>query len=166
MVSDLLTITDRFDPNAMQAFMRRPDMYWPSTDALAPPPEAMDFIAHLLHSDTYTLACCVEDHLAGYVKFVKRTSISAEIHLAFLPQLGGRVKKAFGQAAIAKAFGDLGLVNLWACIPSDLRGLIWVAKQVGFEEIGRFPKGIVRQLQPGGADPRRDLVLLNLSRSK
>lgn len=164
MSEQTFTITDRFDPVAMQEFMRRPDMYWPATDALAPPPDSIDFIAHLLHSDTYTLACCVLDHLVGYVKFVKRTSISAEIHVAFLPQLSGQAKKAFGQAAVGRAFSDLGLINLWATIPSDQRGLIWVAKQIGFVEVGRLPKGIVRPLQPGGADPRRDIVILNLSR--
>src|SRR5205807_4499867 len=87
----MFDITDRFNVGDMQALMRHPSIYWSASDALSPKPEEMDFVAHLTHPDTWTVAGRYKGYLIGYVQFVKRTSVGAEIHTGFLPGFRGRV---------------------------------------------------------------------------
>src|SRR5689334_9877062 len=84
-----ITATDVFDPQAMQALRRRPDIYWPSADALSPPPDNVDFISHMLHPDVWTVAGTLGGHIFGFCEFNRRTSIGAEFHCGFHPQFRG-----------------------------------------------------------------------------
>lgn len=155
-------VTDRFDPEVMQAFRRRPDIYWPSTDALSPPPEAMDFIGHMLHPDVWTVAGTLGGLIFGYCEFNRKTSIGAEFHAAFHPQFRGRIAREVCRAAIDIAFTKKGLLKLWAPVPSDNRRAILGAHFLGFREEGRLTRAIVRQVEEG--PPLRDLVILSLSK--
>lgn len=156
-------VTDRFDAEAMQAFMRRPDVYWSSGDALMPPPEAMNFVEHMAHPDVYTLAATHAGHVVGYVQFNRRTSIGAEIHVGFHPQYRGFVAKRVIEYAIGLVFRDKGLLKLWATVPSDNRAAVLGAKAIGFVVEGRIRNAIVRDVG-GGGPPLADLIILGLSR--
>lgn len=156
-------VTDRFDPEVMQAFMRRPDVYWSAADALMPPPEAMDFVGHMAHPDVYTLAATHGGHVVGYVQFNKRTSIGAEIHVGFHPQYRGIVAKRVVEYAIGLVFRDKGLLKLWAIVASDNRAAVLGAKAIGFTPEGRLRNAIVRDVAAGGP-PLADLIILGLSR--
>lgn len=158
-----IVATDQFSPEAMQALRRRPDLYWAMSDALAPPPENVDFIEHMLHPDVWTVAGTLNGYVFGYVEFVRRTSIGAEIHVGFHPQFRGVIARAITQYAISRAFGEKGLVKLWAPIPSDNRAALFGARHLGFREEGRLTAAIVRNTDDGGP-PLRDLVIMALSK--
>lgn len=150
--------TDRFDAEAMQAVMRHPDVFWPSADALSSPPEAIDFVAHLAHPDTWTVAGTYKGHIFGFVRFVRRTSVMAEIHVGFLPGFRGRIAKAVIEWAIGAAFRYKGLRVLLAIIPSDNRAALSLARHIGFKDEGRLRAAVVRK------NGLRDIVLLTFSK--
>jgi len=157
-----IQVVEQFDPLAMQAFRRRPDVYWAGADALSPPPEAMDFVGHMLHPDIWTVAGVLDGHIFGYCEFNRRTSIGAEFHVGFHPQFRGVIARAVCQFAISKAFGEKGLVKLWSPIPSDNKPALFGARHLGFREEGRLRNAIVRQVEHG--PPLRDLVIMALSK--
>lgn len=157
-------VTEAFDIGDMQAFMRRPDVFWPGADALSPPPEALDFAEHMLHPDTWIVAGTFRGHIIGYVKFIKRTSIGAEIHVGFHPQFRGQIAGAVCKYAIALAFKERGFLKLWAIIPSDHRAALWGAYALGFRQEGRLTRAIVRD-RGNGAAPLADLVILGLEKT-
>lgn len=165
-----LGVTDRFDPAVMQELMRHESIYWMASDALAPQPEEMDFVEHLAHPDVFTFAATIGGNVFGYVQFVRRTSIGAEIHVGFLPQFRGRIAKTVVQHAIACVFVEKKLFKLWAIIPSDNRAAIWLARSCGFAPEGRLTRAIVRPLRESDRrgdvndTPLRDLLILSLSR--
>ena len=157
-----IQVVEQFDPLAMQAFRRRPDVYWPAADALSPPPEAMDFVGHMLHRDVWTIAGMLAGHIFGFVEFTRRTSVMAELSVGFHPQFRGTIARAVIQFAIKKAFEEKGLVKLCAPIASDNRQAIMGARLIGFKEEGRLTRAIVRQVKSG--PPLRDLVIMGLSK--
>lgn len=157
-----LEVTDRFDPAAMQEFMRRDDVYWPSVDALSPSPEHMDFIPHILHQDTWIAAATYGGHIIGYVKFVRQTGVGAELHAAFHPKFRGRVAKAVTMHAIGLAFRDKGLLKLWALVPADNRPAAYGCRAIGFRLEGRLTNAIVRKVSAG--PPLRDILIFGLSK--
>src|SRR5690242_7680752 len=115
-------VTDQFNALAMQEFMRQPELYWPTRDALSPPPETVDFVGHMADPTVWTLAGMMRDHIVGYVQFVKRTTIMAEITVAFHPQYRGAIAKAMTQYAIGLAFDpERAIMKLIAEIPADNR---------------------------------------------
>jgi len=158
------SVTDRYEMGAMAAMMRHPAVYWSATDALAPQPEEMDFESHLAHPDTWTVAATFRGVIIGYIQFIKRTSVMAEIHTGFLPQFRGLIAKNFIKHCIGLAFTQKGLTKLCAMIPSDNKPAIYLARNIGFKEEGRLTKAVVRRVKDG--PPLRDLVLLCLSRVK
>lgn len=170
MVSDTqpqIAVTDRFDPEAMQAFRRRSDLFWEGADALSPPPESLDFIAHMLHPDVWTVAGVISGHIFGFVEFNKRTSIGAEIHVGFHPQFRGRIAKAVGLYAINLAFTQRGLLKVWAPIPSDHKAALMAARLMGFKQEGRLTRAIVRRsVASVDTAPIADLVLMALSKEQ
>lgn len=149
--------TDRFNAEAMQVVMRHPDIFWASADALSPQPEEIDFVAHLTHPDTWTVAGTYKGNIFGFVRFVRRTTVCAEIHVGFLQGFRGKIAKVVIQYAIAAAFKYKGVRMLLAIVPSDNRAAIALARHIGFSEVGKIPQAIVRK---GGL---RDLVLMTLS---
>ncbi len=161
-VAPAIQVVDQFDPLAMQAFRRRPDVYWGAADALSPPPEAMDFVGHMLHPDVWTVAGTLDGLIFGYCEFNRRTSVGAEFHVGFHPQFRGAVALAVCRFAISRAFNEKGLVKLWSPIASDNRGAILGARRLGFREEGRLTAAIVRQVEHG--PPLRDLVIMALSK--
>lgn len=160
-----IAVTDRFEPEAMQAFRRRSDLFWEGADALSPPPESLDFIAHMLHPDVWTVAGVIAGHIFGFVEFNKRTSIGAEIHVGFHPQFRGRIARAVTLYAIGLAFKERGLLKLWAPIPSDHKAALMAARLIGFRQEGRLTRAIVRRaVAVDGSPPLADLVLMSLSK--
>lgn len=156
----MFAATEQFDPRVAQVLMRRPDIYWSAHDRLSPQPETIDFTAYLAHPDVWTVLGTYNDVPIGYVTFMKRTSVGAEIHVGFVPECRGRVAKTIVQHAIGLAFRDHGMLKLWAIIPSDNRRAILGAKAIGFAPEGRLRNAIMRDAQP----PLRDLLILGLSR--
>lgn len=150
--------TDQFDPQAMQAFMRQPEIYWATSDRMAPPPEVMDFIGHLMSPYTWTVAAKWEQTIIGYVQFVQRTSVLAELHVAFHPQARGLVARTFTGYAIARAFTERGLLKLLAVIPSDNRRAVMAAHLMHFRLEGTLTCAIVRE------SGLRDLLLFTLEK--
>lgn len=157
------SITDQFDTQAMQALMRHPDVFWPAADALSPPPEQIDFTEHLAHPDTWTVAGMYQGHVVGFTKFVRRTSVLAEVHVGFLVGFRGKVAKALIESAIGAAFRYKGVLTLLAVVPSDNKAALFLARQLGFVERGRIPQAMVRDCKDS---PLRDLVMLTLARPK
>ena len=157
-----IRVVEAFDPHAMQAFRRRPDVYWPGIDALSPQPEALDFVEHMAHPDVWVVAGVFDGHIFGYCEFNRRTSIGAEFHVGFHPSFRGTIARAVCQFAIREAFTRKGLVKLWAPIPSDNRPALLAARHIGFREEGRLTNAIVREVKSG--PPLRDLVIMALSK--
>lgn len=155
----MFSATDSFDPYEMQAFMKRPEIYWATSDSMAPPPEAMDFIGHLRSTYTWTIAAQWDGTIIGYVQFVQRTSVLAELHVAFHPQARGRVARTFTEHAIGRAFTERGLLKLLAIVPSDNRRAVMAAHIMHFRLEGRVSRAIMRE---GGL---RDLLLFGLEKS-
>lgn len=154
----MFSATDSFDPHEMQAFCRRPDIYWAINDAMSPPPEAMDFISHLLSPYTWTVAAQWNGEIIGYVQFVQRTSVGAELTVAFHPQARGRVARTFTEYAIGRAFTERGLLKLWAIVPADNRRAIVAAYVMHFRLEGRLRNSVMRE---GGL---RDLLMFGLEK--
>lgn len=157
-------VTDRFDAQAMQAFMRQPALYWPVRDALAPQPEQVDFVGHMLEPTVWTLAGTLNGHIIGYVQFVARTSVMSELTVGFHPQCRGRIAKALTQYAIGLAFRDHGLLKLIACIPADNRAAQFGARLLGFKEEARLREAIVRPMTERDPTPLRDIIIYSLRR--
>lgn len=143
----------------MQSFMQQPDIYWATSDRMAPPPEAMDFVTHLMSPFVWTVAALWDKTIIGYVQFVQRTSVGAELHVGFHQAARGRVARTFTEHAIGRAFTERGLLKLWAIIPSDNRRAIVAAYIMHFRLEGRLTRGIMRE---GGL---RDLLILGLEKS-
>lgn len=158
--------TETWKLDDMTAFMKRPDIYWSASDALAPSPDQMDFTPHLLNPYVWTIGATYDGDIIGYVQFVKRTSIGAEIHAGFHPQFRGKIAKAFVLNGVARAFKEKGLLKLWAIMPSDNRAAILMSKACGFSFEGRLTKAIVRQVEAGSGPPLRDLVIFGLSKEQ
>lgn len=135
--------SETFDLPAMCAFMRRPDLYASTYDSMAPAPEQLDLEGHLLKAEVWTLAAMWQSHIVGYVQFNRRTSVAAEVTTGFHPQVPGVAKKAFGAYALAKGWRELGLLTVWALIPSDHRKARLAARVYGFEVEGRLRQAIV-----------------------
>jgi hypothetical protein len=155
-------MTEQFNPNAMQEFMRRPELYWPVRDALSPQPETVDFITHMQNPSVWTLAATLEDMIIGYVQFVARTTVMVEITVAFHPQCRGKIAKAFTQHAIGMLFRDRTVTKVIACIPADNRAARWGACAIGFREEARLLQAMVRP--PINTHILQDIIIFNLSR--
>jgi RimJ/RimL family protein N-acetyltransferase len=157
--------TDRFDVDAMASFMRRPEIYWPASDCLAPPPEAMRFEEHLVSPHVWTIAATYQDQIIGYVQFIQKTTIGAEIHTGFHPKARGKVAKTMIEYAIAMAFRDRGLTKLWGIIASDNKPALMMAASIGFHREGRLTNSIVRKHE-GDGPPLSDLILVSLEHTR
>lgn len=158
-------VTDRFDPHAMQEFMRQPAIYWPGTDAMAPDPGSIDFVGYMCQSHIWTLAATHGPYIVGYVYFDVRTSIGAELHVGFHPQYRGTLAREVVRFALAKAFAEKGLLKVWAPIPSDNKPALYGARHLGFRCEGRLRNAIVRTGLTGDGPPLADLVLMSISKT-
>lgn len=165
--------TENFAVADMASFMRQPELYWPTTDALAPQPADMRLEEYLTSQWVWTLACCYNNNIIGYVQLNTKTSIGAEFHTGFHPNCRGRIAKVFVEYAITRAFTDKGLLKLWALIASDNRPAILGAKSVGFVPEGRLTKAIMRSPSIAGrrfperwsqTPGLRDIVILGLTK--
>lgn len=165
--------TETFDAGSMAAFIRQPSIYWAVSDAAAPPPEVLDIESHLAHPHTRTLACCLGDVIIGYIQFILRTSVCAEMIVGFHPNFRGKVAKAFCQYAIGQAFAEKGLLKLYVSIPSDNRRALVMARSCGFRPEGRLTRAVIRGYEISDLDRRAftstppglyDLLILGLSK--
>jgi ribosomal protein S18 acetylase RimI-like enzyme len=159
-------VTDRFDADAMQSFMRQPGMYWPTQDALAPQPDEINFVERMLSPSVWTYAATLGGHICGYVQFVARTSVMSEITAGFHPQCRGRIAKAIAAHAIGLAFRDLGVVKIIACVPADNRPARMVVRLLGFDEEARLHDAIVRPMTDKFTTPLRDIIIYSLTRPR
>ena len=155
-------VAENWNVNELAAFMSTPSIYWATADALAPQPEEIDWTRHLLQANNCTFACKFQGVVVGFVSFLRRTSIGAEIHVGFHEKFRGKIAKACIMHAIGLAFRDKGLFKLWAMIPSDNVAAIRLARMIGFQHEGRITQAVVRQAKDG--PPVRDIVILGLSK--
>jgi RimJ/RimL family protein N-acetyltransferase len=161
--TDGFAVTDRFDPLAMQAFMRQPELYWPVRDALSPQPEQVDFVAHMLEPTVWTLAGTLRGHIVGYVQFVARTTVMVELTAGFHPQFRGRIAKAIVQYAIGLTFRDRGVLKIIALVPADNRAARYGTALLGFHEEARLRRAIVRPPDSAGG-VLQDIIIYSLDR--
>jgi RimJ/RimL family protein N-acetyltransferase len=145
--------------HALEAFMKVPEIYWAQNDALSPPPEAVNFIGHLTHPDVATFMATYGTNIIGYVQFVRRSSIAAEMHVAFRKEFRGTVARAMVQYALASVF-KRGLLKVWGLVPSDNRAAAMAARLIGMHVEGRLKDATVRE------DGLRDIVIFSISRDK
>lgn len=156
-------MTDQWPEKAIPhicAFMRRPELYWSVNDRLAPQPEQMNLEGWLLHPDVNTYVALAESHMVGYVQFVRKTSIGAELHAAFIPVVRGLIAKRLCRFAMADMFKQKGLLKMWSPIPSDNRAAVFAARHLGMKKEGQLRNAIVRE---GGV---RDILLFAISRDE
>jgi len=146
--------TEEFDIQEMGSFMRRADIYGPLTDALAPPPESVNFEDYIIQPTTYTMAAMYGPHIVGYCMLVVRTGVAAEMQAGFHPQARGIVAKTFVSYCIAQAWKTKGLLAIWAFIAADNRPARQMAYALGFREEGRLRQSITRAPQDYGGRHR------------
>ena len=158
-------VTDRFDAESMAAFMRQPALYWPTQDALAPPPEEVDFVGRMHTPSVWTYAATLRGQIIGYVQFAARTSVMSEITVGFHPQCRGRIAKVIVQHAIGLAFRDLGVLKIIACIATDNRAARYGVARLGFCEEARLHNAITRPITERNQSPLRDIVIYSLARA-
>jgi RimJ/RimL family protein N-acetyltransferase len=156
--------TDTFDPAAMQQFMRQPDIFWSTRDALSPPPEVTDFTGHFVHPDVWTMAATWEGDPIGFVQFVKRGPILAEMTAGFHEEFRGRVALGFSRFAIGSVFEKKGILKIVAIVPSDNRPALAGIRRLGFAAEGRLTRAIVRNSNRWGPAGLYDLTLWGLSK--
>lgn len=161
----MLTVTGHFDVEAMQRFMRLPDIYWPAQDALAPPPEAVNFAEYMTLPTVRTVAARYGEHIVGFVQVTQRTSIGGELHCAFHPQARGMIARAVVQHAVALAFTQWGYLKLWSPIASNNRPALYGARHLGFREEGRLVRAIARGESQWGPAGLYDLVIMTLDKT-
>lgn len=159
-------VTDRFDAEAMQVFMRQPELYWPTQDALAPQPETVDFTERMLSPSVWTYAVTLSGHICGYVQFVARTSVMSELTVGFHPQCRGKIAKIVVAHAIGLAFRDLGVLKIIACIPADNKPAIYGVRVLGFKEEARLRDAIVRPITERNSSPLRDILIYSLHKPR
>jgi len=136
--------TEEFDIPEMGAFMRRPDIYGPLTDALAPPAEAVDFESYMVQPTTYTMAAMYGPHIVGYCLLALRTGVAAELQAGFHPQARGIIAKTFTSYCLVEAWKKKGLISIWAFIAADNRPARHMVYSLGFRQEGRLRKSITR----------------------
>lgn len=151
-----------FDVDEMAAFMRRPDIYGPLTDALAPAPEQICFEEYLAQPTTWTMGCLYGPHIIGYVQLIQRSSVCAEVLWGFNPHARGLVAKQFITYTLSKAWRDRGLMALYGMVPEDNLVSRRMARSTGFTQTGRIPRSIVRVPQPYKHRPARQPGLYDL----
>jgi len=149
--------SELFNVEVMARFMRAPDIYHAASDALAPPPENMNFESFLLQPHIFTVAAMYDNNICGYVYVMQRTSIGGELHCGFHTAARGKIAKTFIEYAIHRAY-ELGFLKLWAMIPTDNRPAILLAKALNFTPEGRITKAMMRK------DGVRDVLILSLDR--
>jgi RimJ/RimL family protein N-acetyltransferase len=135
-------ISERYDMQAMCQFMARPEIYWATHDRLFPQPEQVDFTQELYHPQTATFAATFRGQIIGYVQFMRRTSIGAEMHLAFREGFRGKIAKAMTLFALSQIF-QRGMLKVWAGVPSDNRLALLAARHIGMKQEGTLTRAIV-----------------------
>ena len=160
MERELFQITERWDVEAMCGFLAQPELYWQINDHLSPQPEALNWREYVSRQDVATYAATWEGNIVGYVQFLKRTSVGAEMTVAFREGFRGRIAKTLTLAAMANAFEKKMLLKLWATVPTDNRLALRAAVHIGMRKEGQLTKSIVR------ADGVRDLVLFGITRDE
>lgn len=153
----MFAMSERYDMQAMCQFMARPEIYWATHDRLFPQPEQVDFRPELCHPQTATFAAMYQGQIVGYVQFMRRTSISAEMHLAFREGFRGKVAKTMTLYAMSQIF-QRGMLKVWAGVPSDNRLALLAARHIGMKQEGTLTRAIVTE---GGL---RDLLVFAISK--
>ena len=110
-------LSERWDMDALCAFLAQPELYWEINDHLSAQPEQLNWPNYVSRHDVATWAATWDGNIIGYVQFLKRTSIGAEMTLAFRENFRGRIAKTLTLAAMAQAFEKKGLLKIWATVP-------------------------------------------------
>lgn len=153
---------EHFDIGEMAAFMRKPEIYGALGDALAPPPENIQFEDYMVLPTTWTIGCFWDTHIIGFIQVVSRTSVSGEIIIGFHEQARGLVAKQFAAWGIEKAWKERGLLCLWTLTPSDNLPARRFARSMGFEQEGRLTRCIARVPKAYGRRPAASPGLYDL----
>jgi acetyltransferase (GNAT) family protein len=134
--------SEHFDISAMAAFMRQPDIFAATMDALSPAPENIDYESFLLGPNVRTIACLYNHGIIGYVQFQAKTSVAVELTVAFLPQARGKIAHTFCSYAIEQAWSRC--LTVFALVPSDNLAARQGCRLLGFECEGRLRHAITR----------------------
>lgn len=157
-------MTDRWKPerdlSSLCHFMRQPEIYWSIQDRLAPQPEQMDLEGWLLHQDCKTYVAQYDGLVIGYCQFVRRTSITVEMQVAYAKQFRGVPAKRLTMFAMADMFSAKGILKIISPIASDNRPSIFAARHIGMRKEGELTNAIVRE---GGV---RNLLLFGITRDE
>lgn len=135
---------EAFDVGQMGAFMRRPDIYGPLVDALAPPAEQLEFESYMMEPTTWTMAAMFGPYIIGFVQIVTRTSVMGEMIAGFDPRCRGLVAKRFTEYALEVAIHQRGLLVVIALIPSDNRPARQMVSALGMKPESRLRRCITR----------------------
>ena len=146
--------------HAVAALMSIPELYWAINDRLSPQPEQLNWQEYLSRPDVATYVATAHNQAMGYVQFVRKTSIMAELTVAFLPPFRGNVARHLTLYAIADVFKTKGMLKIYATVPSDNRAALYAARFIGMKKEGQLTRAIVRD---GGV---RDLVVFGLTKEQ
>jgi RimJ/RimL family protein N-acetyltransferase len=141
--------------------MALPEIYWATHDRLAPLPEVVDWQRDLSLPDVATFTATFRNNVIGYVQFTRRTSIGAEMHVAFRENFRGRVARTMTLHAMATVFRDRGLLKIWGGVPADNRRAQLAARHIGMKHEGTLTQAIVREA--GGV---RDLLIFGITKAE
>lgn len=155
----VLETIDRFPLGDIASFMRHPEIYGAGGDDLTPPAQNVDFEGFITQHNVLTYILPYDRFPVGFVQFVLRNSIMAEMHVGFLPLFRGRVARKAITEALRRVFAEKGVLKVMAQLPSDARAALRLAAVVGFEREGRLRRAILRN------GNLIDLIILGVSRN-
>lgn len=127
-------------------------------DDMIPPAECIDFEKFLLQANVGTFLLEYKEIPVGYIQFVGRNSIMAEIHVAFLPPFRGKCAKEAIKFSLSKIFREKGILKVIANIAVDCRHTLRLASSLGFKREGRLARSILRNGQ------LRDIIIMGVEK--
>lgn len=158
-----LAITDRWTAgsvNRICEFMRIPELYWSVNDRLYPQPDERDLESWIRQPDVSTFVASWDHTIIGYVQFVRRSSVCAEMTVAYAPQWRGNCARTLTLYAMAELFKSRGILKIIAGVPTDNRAALVAARIIGMRKEGQLTKAIVRE------DGLRDLVVFGITKDE
>ena len=153
-------MSERWDVETVSRFMADPQLYWAINDRLSPQPEQLNWPEYLSRPDVATYVATFYGNIVGYVQFLRRTMIGAEMTVAFRENHRGKVAKTLTLWALAHVFREKRMLKVWAAVPSDNRLALVAARHIGMRLEGKLTKAIVRE---GGIC---DLLIFGLTRDE
>ena len=140
--------------------MAVPELYWSINDRLSPQPDQLNWPEYLSRQDVATFVASYGPHPIGYVQFIRKTSILAEMTVAFMDKFRGSVAKQLTLYAMSLVFKEKGILKIFGTVPTDNRRALYAARHIGMRKEGVLTQAIVRE---GGLN---DLVVFGITKSQ